>query len=91
MLFKIHPTSNYMQNRGQILPQAIKKPVTKNPLSRFRAVEKLPVPRPFPLTLPERKGGLTQVNQVFSLFQPEWHLVQNLANSKCSINVFGGI
>ena len=27
-VFKIHPSSNYMQNWGQILPWAIKKPVT---------------------------------------------------------------
>ena len=80
-----------MQNRGQILPQAIKKPVTKNALSRFRAAEKLPVPLPFPLIFPERKAGLTHVNKASSLFQPGWRPIQNSAHSKHAIHVLGGI
>lgn len=95
ILFKIHSASNYMQNWGQTLPQAIKKLVTNNPRSRFWAVEKLLVSLPLPPTVSEwkqeRKGERMQVNRVCSLFQLGWHPIQSSANSQLSISTFGRI
>lgn len=76
MPFKIHPASNDVQNWGQTLAQAIKKPVTENPLSRLCAAEQLLISLPIPLIISEgkweRKGEIMRVSRVFSVFQLGW-------------------